>query len=291
MTSHAAIIRRIALGMVLLGGTVAARQQQPTVNDAPQPAPPTTSQKDEPAVKAAVETKTTTNAGAEEVVIQGRKDKMSYAFGASIGRDLKRQKDGLNVDLLLRALTDALNGKPLVMTDSEVAATLKQVEAEEKLDFEHAKMMISEKNRKAGETFFAENAKKEGVVTLPSGLQYKILKKGDGKIPTLTDTVVCNYRGTLLDGTEIDSSFKRKEPTAVPVNGVIPGWTQALQVMPVGSKWQMFIPPQLAYGDKGTPAFGPNSTLIFEVELLSIQDRPQTVGAVQPQPPPTGEAR
>jgi FKBP-type peptidyl-prolyl cis-trans isomerase len=119
------------------------------------------------------------------------------------------------------------------------------------------------------------------VVTLPSGLQYKILKKGDGKIPTLDDVVLCNYRGTLLNGTEIDSSYKRKEPTAVPVKGVIPGWTQALQLMPVGTKWQMFIPPQLAYGDKASSAFGPNASLIFEVELLSIQEQAQTASVAK----------
>jgi FKBP-type peptidyl-prolyl cis-trans isomerase len=172
-----------------------------------------------------------------------------------------------------------LAGKELIMTNDEVTATVNAFDAEQKQDLQHARMMVSERNKREGETFFAENLKKEGVVTLPSGLQYKILTKGDGKIATLEDTIVCNYRGTLLDGTEIDSSYKRKEPTAAPVKGLIPGWSQALQLMPVGSKWQLFVPPQLAYGDKAAGPIPPNATLIFEVELLSIQDKPQTVSS------------
>ena len=215
---------------------------------------------------------------ADAPVVNNRKDKISYAFGVDLARDLKRQKQDLNVDLLMRALTDALADKPLVMTDEQVTATLKQVEAEQKQDFEHAKRMISEKNKKAGEAFFAENAKKEGVVTLPSGLQYKVLKKGDGKVPTLDDRVVCKYKGALLDGTEFDNSDKRGGQVTVPLKGLMSGWTQALQMMPVGSKWQLFIPPQLAYGDKIMYGLGPNTTLIFEVELVSIEDKPQIVG-------------
>jgi FKBP-type peptidyl-prolyl cis-trans isomerase len=158
---------------------------------------------------------------------------------------------------------------------------VKTFEAEQKQDLQHAKMMVFERNKREGEAFFAKNAKKEGVITLPSGLQYKMLKKGDGKIPMLDDVVLCNYTGKLLDGTEVDNSYKRKEPTVVPVKGVIAGWTQALQLMPVGSKWEMYIPPQLAYGDKGSAVFGPNTTLIFEVELVSIQDKSQTASAAK----------
>jgi FKBP-type peptidyl-prolyl cis-trans isomerase len=190
----------------------------------------------------------------------------------------------------MRALTDTLAGKSLIMTDEEVAATVKTFDAEQKQDLQHAVMMVAERNKKAGEAFFAENAKKEGVITLPSGLQYKMLKKGDGKIPTLDDVVACNYTGKLVDGTEIDSSYKRKEPTLVPVKGVIPGWTQALQLMPVGSKWEMYIPSQLAYGEKGTPAFGPNTTLIFQVELLSIKDKTPVADSSQPGPQPADKA-
>jgi len=217
----------------------------------------------------------------EEPAINSHIDKVSYASGVDLARDLKRQSGIMNVDLFMKALSDALAGRPLLMTDEEATATMKAFETEQKQDFQHAKMMVSERNRREAEAFFADNAKKEGVVTLPSGLQYKILKKGDGKIPALDDVVLCNYTGKLLDGTEIDSSYKRNEPTAVPLKGVIPGWTQALQIMPVGSKWQVFIPPQLAYGDKGTSAFGPNATLIFDVELLSIREMAQTARAAK----------
>ena len=131
-------------------------------------------------------------------------------------------------------------------------------------------------NKKEGEDFLAANKSKEGVVTLPSGLQYKVLKEGTGPKPSPTDSVVCNYRGTLINGTEFDSSYKRGQPATFPVNGVIKGWTEALQLMPVGSKWQLFIPPDLAYGQRGAGAdIGPNATLIFEVELLSIQGKAQ----------------
>jgi FKBP-type peptidyl-prolyl cis-trans isomerase len=216
-----------------------------------------------------------------QTTIQSRKDKISYAFGVDLGRDLRNQKNDLNVDLLLQALKDSLAEKPLLMTDDEVTATLKQLEAEQKQDYEHARKMIAEKNRRAGEAFFSENAKKEGVVTLPSGLQYKILKKSDGKTPTLDDKVVCQYKGTLLDGTEFDSSEKRGHAVTLPVKGIMPGWTQALQMMPAGSKWQLYIPPQLAYGEKIVNGIGPNAMLIFEVEVVSIEDKPQTAAAAK----------
>jgi FKBP-type peptidyl-prolyl cis-trans isomerase len=210
--------------------------------------------------------------------IQSRKDKVSYAFGADLARDLKRKTAEINPDLVLRALSDSLAGRKLIMTDEEVTATLTRFAAEEKQDFQHARTMIAEKNRKAAETFVAQNVKAEGVVTLPSGLQYKVLKKGDGKTPVLEDDVVCNYRGTLIDGTEIDSSYKRNEPSTLPVKGVIAGLAEALQLMPVGSKWQVFVPPALAYGNKIVAGIGPNAMLIFDLELLSIKDKPQIVG-------------
>ncbi len=266
MTSQTRTQWTITLGMALLAGSATA-QQAPAVNQIPQEAPTVKAGPEEAASKTAQ----------EQPTIQSRKDKISYAFGVDFARDLKRQRDDLNVDLLVRALTDALAGKNLIMSDEEVTATLKKFDAEQKQDLEHAKGMIAEKNKKAAEAFVAENVKKEGVVTLPSGLQYKVLKQGDGKIPTLDDHVVCNYRGTLIDGTEFDSSYKRKQPAMLPIKGVFAGWSQALQLMPVGSKWQIFIPPQLAYGEKIVGGIGPNAMLIFEVELIAIQDKPQTV--------------
>jgi FKBP-type peptidyl-prolyl cis-trans isomerase FklB len=132
--------------------------------------------------------------------------------------------------------------------------------------------MVAQANKKEGDAFLAANKTKEGVVTLPSGLQYKILQQGTGPKPTLNDTVVCNYRGTLIDGKEFDSSYKRGQPETFPVNKIIKGWMEALPLMPVGSKWQLFVPPDLAYGERSAgPDIGPNSTLIFEVELLSIK--------------------
>jgi FKBP-type peptidyl-prolyl cis-trans isomerase len=183
--------------------------------------------------------------------------------------------------LLIRALTDALAGKDLLMTDEEVTATLKTVELEQKQDSEHAKSMIALKNRKAVEAFVAENVKKEGVVTLPSGLQYKILKQGDGKMPGPDDMIVCQYIGTLIDGSEFDSTYKRNQAATLPVKGLMAGWTEALQLMPVGSKWQIFIPPHLAFGEKAVGGIGPNAMLIFEVELISIQDKAQSASAAK----------
>ncbi|TMD18605.1 MAG: FKBP-type peptidyl-prolyl cis-trans isomerase, partial [Chloroflexi bacterium] len=130
-----------------------------------------------------------------------------------------------------------------------------------------------------GGAFLAENVKKEGVVTLASGLQYKILKQGDGRKPTVDDVVVCNYRGTLLDGTEFDSTYKRNKPATVPIRGLIKGWFEALQLMPVGSRWQLFISPQLAYGERVVNGIAPNATLVFEVELISIQNKLHTASA------------
>ena len=258
-----------ALGMALLVGTAAA-QQAPTVDKNQDKAPESKAEQAAPDNKAPQ----------EDPTLQNWKDKLSYAVGADVARGLKLQRVDVNLDLLVRALRDGLAGNKLVMTQEDVTATLKRFEDEQKQDFEHAKAMIAAKNERAVEGFVAENAKKEGVVTLPSGLQYKVLKQGDGKIPTLDDHVVCNYRGTLIDGTEFDSSYRRNQPATLPIKGVIAGWTQALQLMPVGSKWQIFIPPQLAYGEKMVGGIGPNAMLIFEVELISIQDKPQTVSAV-----------
>ncbi len=261
--------------------TVSKGQEVPTSKPQSEAATPSQVQPDAPAAKAEPQAPMPDKSPSAESLIQSRKDKISYAFGVDLARDLKQQKKDLNLDLLIKALTDALADKPLIMTAAEVTATLKKYQEEQKQDYEHAKTMIAEKNRRAGESFFSENAKKEGVVTLPSGLQYKVLTKGEGKLPTLDDHVVCNYRGTLLDGREFDSSYKRSQPATLPVKGLIKGWAEALQMMPVGSKWQLFIPPQLAYGEKIVGGIGPNAMLIFEVELLSVQDKPQTASAAK----------
>jgi FKBP-type peptidyl-prolyl cis-trans isomerase FklB len=160
------------------------------------------------------------------------------------------------------------------MTEEEARATLTQLGTEMRAKAEEKQKAAAEKNKKDGEAFLTANKSKEGVVTLPSGLQYKILSPGTGPKPTATDTVSCNYRGTLIDGTEFDSSAKAGKPVSFTVGGVIKGWQEALQLMPVGSKWQLWIPSELAYGDRQvTPVLGPNSTLVFEVELVSIEPK------------------
>jgi len=171
-------------------------------------------------------------------------------------------------------MRDALSGAKPAMTDDEVKSTLTELRTQLQQKQAAVTKEASEKNKKEGEAFLATNKGKEGVTTLPSGLQYKILQEGTGKKPQATDTVQCNYRGTLIDGTEFDSSTKHGGPATFPVNGVIKGWTEALQLMPVGSKWQLFIPSDLAYGDRGAGGnIGPGATLIFEVELVSIQEK------------------
>jgi FKBP-type peptidyl-prolyl cis-trans isomerase FklB len=201
------------------------------------------------------------------------KDKVSYAIGMSIGKKL--HEDDLDIDqaILIRAIKDSLAGGKTVMTDDEVRATLTdfaQQMRKKQMEKEQAEAV---KNKTEGDAYRAANKAKDGVVTLPSGLQYKVLTAGTGPKPTATDSVMCNYKGTFIDGKEFDSSYKRGEPATFPVTGVIKGWTEALQLMPVGSKWQLVIPPDLAYGDKGRPSIPPNSTLVFEVELMKIAEK------------------
>ncbi|GAB4370726.1 MAG: macrophage infectivity potentiator Mip [Deltaproteobacteria bacterium] len=201
-----------------------------------------------------------------------KKDRISYSIGMDIGRNLQRQPFEVDPELLSRGIRDVFAGGETLLTEEEQKQTLadlqKELMAKQR---EHVRQMM-EKNRKEGEEFLAANAKKEGVITLPSGLQYKVLKSGNGPSPTLNDTVETNYRGTLIDGTEFDSSYKRGQPATFPVNGVIEGWKEALQKMKVGDKWQLFVPANLAYGERGAGRdIGPNQALIFEVELLGIK--------------------
>ena len=240
------------------------------------PAPASRPATKKPATAGAAKTGTKTASAAP--VLSTKKDKVSYAIGADLGKKLKASSIDVDSAVLTRALKDVLtDGKP-AMSDDEIRATLTDLSKDLQQKQVAAAKETSEKNRKSGEDFLAANKGKDGVVVLPSGLQYKILQAGSGPKPTAADTVVCNYKGTLIDGKEFDSSFKRGQPATFPVGGVIKGWTEALQLMPVGSKWQLFIPPDLAYGDKQAgPDITPGSTLVFEVELVSIQ--PKTAAA------------
>ena len=213
------------------------------------------------------------------------KEKRSYALGVNIGTGLGKQGMDIDAALLAKGLQDALAGKKTLLTQEEVQAVLAEFQAEMQKKQAAAMQQAAETNKKAGDAFLAANKAKEGVVTLPSGLQYKVLKAGEGKKPAAEDTVVCHYRGTLIDGTEFDSSYSRNEPLTIPVNRIIRGWSEALQLMPVGSKWQLVIPANLAYGERGTPGpIGPNAVLIFEVELLSIKEKPSTATAPAAKP-------
>jgi FKBP-type peptidyl-prolyl cis-trans isomerase FklB len=241
-----------------------AQPSQPTSRQAA----PAKTQKAPAAKKVPVTTKS-----ASAVTLKTQKEKASYALGVKIGGDLRKQGVNAAVDPVIaaRGFKDALAGSKPLLTEDEVRAALTQLQTQVH-DQQQAKAHEAGAGaRKEGEAFLAANKSKEGVVTLPSGLQYKILTAGTGPKPTASDTVTCNYRGTLLNGKEFDSSYKRAEPTSFPVGGVIKGWTEALQLMPVGSKWQLFIPADMAYGDRGAGGdIGPGETLIFEVELLSI---------------------
>jgi FKBP-type peptidyl-prolyl cis-trans isomerase FklB len=203
-----------------------------------------------------------------------QRDKVSYAIGMNIGTTLHRQAVEVDPNILLHGLEDAMAGGKTLLSEEEARATLTEFQNDIRKKQQEKMQQAGEANKKEGDAFLAANKAKEGVTTLPSGLQYKVLSAGKGPKPTASDSVVCNYRGTLIDGKEFDSSYKRGQPATFPVGGVIKGWTEALQLMPVGSKWQLFVPSELAYGEHGTGGdIGPNAVLIFEVELLSIQSK------------------
>jgi len=200
------------------------------------------------------------------------KDRNSYALGLTIGQSLKKDSLDVDPDIVAQALKDAMTGAKSQMNESEVQETMTKYRAEVMALKQQKMQQSGDASKQVGTQFLAANKTKQGVITLPSGLQYKILKEGTGPKPKATDTVICNYRGTFIDGTEFDSSYKRGEPATLGVAQVIKGWTEALQLMPVGSKWQLYVPPDLAYGANGAgDVVGPNATLIFDVELLSIK--------------------
>jgi FKBP-type peptidyl-prolyl cis-trans isomerase FklB len=205
-------------------------------------------------------------------------EKLSYALGMDLAAHFQKQSVVLNPDAFARGMKDILAGGSTALTEQEARALITGLQAEMRKKFEAERQAAAEKAKvegekaKAeGEAYLATNKAKPGVVTLPSGLQYEVLKEGAGAKPTLENTVECQYRGTLVNGTEFDSSYARNQPASFPVKGVIKGWTEALQLMPVGSKWRLVIPAQLAYGERGAGPIPPNSTLVFELELLGIK--------------------
>jgi len=205
--------------------------------------------------------------------LESENDKVSYAFGLVLGKRMTQDMPDLNVDVFAQAIKDAFSGDKALLTDNQVSETLTAFQRNLQQKQMEEIQKLSEENKKAGEAFLAENKNKEGVVTLESGLQYKVLKEGKGPQPGPNDVVKVHYTGTLINGKVFDSSVERGEPVSFPVNGVIAGWTEALQLMPQGSKWQLFIPSDLAYGVNGNRTIGPNETLLFEVELLDVEKK------------------
>jgi FKBP-type peptidyl-prolyl cis-trans isomerase FklB len=269
----------LSAAAIVLLGSAAAQQTPPTTTTPTRQGAATTTRH------------TTTAAKPKPLVPVTEKDKQSYAIGLNVGRSLHRDDVDIEPKFLLQGLQDALANGKVQLTDDQIKTVMTALQTQVRQKMEAKRLAEVETNKKEGAAFLAANAKKEGVVTLPSGLQYKILTPGTGPKPTATDTVVCNYSGTLLDKTEFDSSYKRGKPSTFPVTGVIKGWTEALQLMPVGSKWQIYIPSDLAYGERGKPPIGPNATLVFDLELLSIQPKPPVPAATPapatPPAPPT----
>lgn len=211
------------------------------------------------------------NAGGPSVTLKTEIDTLSYSFGAQMGSNLAFAGDTLNVDALLEGLRSALLKQDLKLTDDQILAGFNDCNQLLRGKFMEEQTRLAQENVQKGESFLAENKTKEGVMETPSGLQYKVLSEGNGVAPTASDKVKVHYRGTLLDGKEFDSSYKRGEPATFGLDGVIPGWTEGIQLMKPGAKYEFYVPSSLAYGERGFPPnIPPNSTLIFEVELLEV---------------------
>ncbi|HWF90956.1 MAG TPA: FKBP-type peptidyl-prolyl cis-trans isomerase [Terriglobales bacterium] len=266
----------LALGM--FAGTSSSQAQTSST-----PATSAKSQPTKPKTATAARHHTATAAKSHALSLTTQKQKFSYALGMNLGTGMHEQSVEVDPEIVARGMKDAISGAKPLLTEDEARQVMMEVRTQVQ-KAQQAKMQLeAATNKKEGAAFLAANKSKPGVVTLPSGLQYKIITAGTGPKPTASDTVVCNYRGTLINGKEFDSSYKRGQPATFPLNGVIKGWTEALQLMPVGSKWQLFIPSDLAYGERSpSPDLGPDSTLIFEVELLSIQSK--DAGNKTPQP-------
>jgi FKBP-type peptidyl-prolyl cis-trans isomerase len=221
-------------------------------------------------------------------VFSDEKSRTSYAIGMMFGSRWKQQEVDVNCDWLMRGLKDAQAGGPTLMTEQEMGSTLNQFQKEVAVKQEKKRQEMAEKNKKDGEAFLAENKTKPGVITLPDGLQYIVITNGSGATPAINDTVTVSYRGTFIDGKEFDSTAKAGHPGRFTAGNVIRGWTEALTQMKAGSKWQLFVPSELAYGERGRPGVQPNSVLIFEIELLSVEP-PVPTAASGPAAPLTSD--
>jgi FKBP-type peptidyl-prolyl cis-trans isomerase FklB len=212
--------------------------------------------------------------------VESETEKVSYSIGYNFGRNLKMQDVEVDLGVLLAGLQDGSRGKDPLLSEDQQAETMRNFQMAHMQKQNQKRTEDAEKNQQEGEAFLAQNKEKEGVQTTASGLQYKVVTQGEGAKPTAQDTVVTHYRGTLIDGTEFDSSYARNEPATFPVSGVIPGWTEVLQLMPVGSKYEVYVPAALGYGERGSgPKIGPNATLIFDVELLEIKKNEREAAA------------
>jgi len=267
----------LALGLIACG----VRAQQAPAN-APA-APPAKAPAAGPAKSSAPAKAPAAQAPATASAFKTQKEKLSYAIGMEMGKGVKTQ--GIDVDpaLLTQGLNDALSGGKPRMSEEELKQVITALQQDLRQKQTASQQAAGAENKAKGDAYLAENAKKEGVVALPDGLQYKILTAGQGKKPAETDTVLCNYKGTFIDGTEFDSSTQAGKPVPFEVKNVIPGFKEVLQLMPVGSKWQVFIPSTLGYGERGAGSvIGPNSALIFEIELVGIQEPASPAGASAP---------
>ena len=265
----------LTAGMLLSGNALAQTTPATTPPASSTPAASTPAGSAKAQTPAAKAHSATAAKSAAPLTLKTEKDKFSYALGMSNGKrlaeSLRKNSVPFDAAILVRGMKDGMSGGKTLLTDEEAQAALQSVQKEVQAKQQEKMKDEADVNKKEGEAFLAANKGKEGVVTLPSGLQYKILKAGTGPKPTASDSVRCNYRGTFINGTEFDSSYKSGQPVTFAVTGVIKGWTEALQLMTVGSKWQLFVPSDLAYGERGRPGIQPNATLIFEVELLSIE--------------------
>jgi len=214
----------------------------------------------------------------QKLELKTKKEKVSYCIGWNIGSSLKREKVDINTTVLSQALRDALTGGIPSLTDEEMKQVMTTFHQELQMKQMETMNKQADKNKKEGDKFLVENRIKPGVKTTPSGLQYKVVQEGKGDKPTADDTVTVHYKGTTIDGKEFDSSYKRGQPATFPLKGVIPGWTEGVQLMSVGSKYEFYIPSKLGYGERGAgESIGPNATLIFIVELISIEKKASTV--------------